>query len=89
MRKYCIYILWVISLFFDFKLYAQSIDTIYLKGKEQFEIGNYVKALDYYFKALKISESINDKSHASIQYCNIAIVYSKSNDLQKTKSYFT
>ena len=32
-------------------------DSIYLKGKEQFEIGNYIKALDYFNQTIKLQKT--------------------------------
>ena len=82
MSKYCIYILGVISIFFDFKLNAQSVDSIYLKGKEQFEIGNYVKALDYFNKTIQLQ-----KKHKAVNYMAGMAEYNLKN-YRSAKKYF-
>ena len=72
----------MISIFIDFKLTAQSIDSIYLKGKEQFEIGNYVKALDYFNKTIQLQ-----KKHKAVNYMAGMAEYNLKN-YRSAKKYF-
>ncbi|HEY5122104.1 MAG TPA: tetratricopeptide repeat protein, partial [Ignavibacteria bacterium] len=39
------------------------------------EQGDYPKALDYYFKALKMAEELGDKNHIAAFLGNIGAVY--------------
>ncbi len=59
-----------------------NIGTIYQRQ------GNYPKALEYYFKSLKIKEGIGDKSGIAITLSKIGIVYSKQGDYPKTLEYY-
>jgi tetratricopeptide (TPR) repeat protein len=50
--------------------------------------GNYVKALEYYFKALKINEEIGNKQGQSANIGNIGLVYSDQGNYAKALDYF-
>ena len=52
------------------------------------EVNNYSIALEYYFKALKIYQEINQKNSISKAYNNIGIVYKSQNNLPKAIDYF-
>ena len=72
----------MISIFIDFKLTAQSIDSIYLKGKEQFEIGNYINALDYFNQTIKLQ-----KTYKTVNYMAGMAEYNLKN-YSSAKKYF-
>jgi len=67
------------------KVYAAIFGNIGIVYKEQ---GNYVKALDYYFKALKIFEEIGDKQRQAANLGNIGLVYCKQGDYAKALDYY-
>jgi adenylate cyclase len=48
---------------------------------------DYPKALEYYFKALKIDEELSDKSEIAGTLCNIGIVYNSQEDYPKALEY--
>jgi serine phosphatase RsbU (regulator of sigma subunit) len=48
----------------------------------------YTKALDFYFKALEISQKLNIKSNTAIYLGNIGTVYEKRNENEKALDYF-
>lgn len=51
--------------------------------------GDYPKALDYFLKALKINEELNDKSGIAKRLTNIGIVYEELSDYPKSlDNYF-
>ncbi|MES2590999.1 MAG: tetratricopeptide repeat protein [Bacteroidota bacterium] len=50
--------------------------------------GNYSLALDYYFKALKIRESLNDKKGISVTYSNIGVVYDNQGNYPQALNYY-
>ena len=51
------------------------------------EQNNYSESLEYYFRALKIYQEINQKNSISKIYNNIAIVYKSQNHLSKALEY--
>ena len=50
-------------------------------------IGDYVKSLQFYFKALRVNESINDIPGAVTVYNNIGATYVEAADYKKALSY--
>lgn len=50
---------------------------------------NFPKALEHFFKSLKISEEINDTSEIAQALSDIGNVYFRQGDLEKTMSYCT
>ena len=54
------------------------------------QIGDYDKALEYYFKALEIREKVLDKEHPDIatSYNNIGSVYDDKGDYDKALEYY-
>jgi len=48
----------------------------------------YIKALDYYFKALKLFEELDDKTKIATQLTNIGTVYHDQKDYQKALDYY-
>jgi tetratricopeptide (TPR) repeat protein len=52
------------------------------------EINDYVKALDYYHKALKVYQEMGVKKNISISYNNIGTIYRSLNDYKKALSYY-
>ncbi len=50
--------------------------------------GDYAKALDYYFKALKIFEEIGNKNGQAANLGNIGIVYNDQGDYAKALDYY-
>ncbi|HEX7415425.1 MAG TPA: tetratricopeptide repeat protein, partial [Bacteroidia bacterium] len=57
-------------------------------GVVYFQQGNFPKALDYYLKALKIDEELNDKSGIANVLVNIGIFYKDQGDYQKALDYY-
>ena len=57
-------------------------------GVVYFQQGNYPKALDYYLKALKIDEELNDKSGMADILVNIGIFYKDQGDYPKALDYY-
>jgi two-component system sensor histidine kinase/response regulator len=49
--------------------------------------GNFGKALDYYFQALKISEVIDNKNSQAVQLNNIGALYESQGDYAKALEY--
>ena len=47
------------------------------------EQNNYAKALEYYFKALKLHEETNEEEYVSYAYNNIGIVYKEQKEYTK------
>lgn len=52
------------------------------------EQNNYAKALEYYFKALKLHEETNEEEYVSYAYNNIGIVYKEQKEYTKALEYF-
>ena len=50
--------------------------------------GDYPKALDYYFKALKMAEELENKNGIAINLGNIGIVYRKQGNYPKALDYY-
>jgi len=48
----------------------------------------YKNALDYYFKALKLAEGLDDKNSIATQFVNIGTVYHDLKDYQKALDYY-
>ena len=57
-------------------------------GNIYLEQTDYPKALDHYFKALKIDQELNDKSGMAKRFGNIGIIYDKQSDYTKALSYY-
>ncbi len=51
------------------------------------EVNNYSIALDYYFKALKVYQEINNKNSISKAYNNIGVVYKSQKNYDKAIEY--
>jgi len=51
------------------------------------EVNNYSIALDYYFKALKVYQEINNKNSISKAYNNIGVVYKSQKNYDKAIDY--
>ncbi|GIV29204.1 MAG: hypothetical protein KatS3mg028_0270 [Bacteroidia bacterium] len=67
------------------KLRAASVGNI---GVVYFEQGNYAKALECYFKALKIYDEIGNKNGQAINLLNIGIIYDNQGDYTKALKYY-
>lgn len=67
------------------KLWANIIGNIGVVFHEQ---GNFAKALEYYFKALKINEEIGNKQSKAANFGNIGIVYDDLGDYSKALEYY-
>jgi tetratricopeptide (TPR) repeat protein len=52
------------------------------------EVNNYAIALDYYYKALKIYQEIDQKNGISKAYNNIGVVYKSQKNYTKAITYF-
>lgn len=52
------------------------------------EQSNYTKALQYYLKAARVYEELEDKGQAAKIYNNIGVVYKAQSDNQKALEYF-
>jgi len=52
------------------------------------EQSNYTKALQYYLKAARVYEQLDDKGQAAKIYNNIGVVYKAQSDNQKALEYF-
>jgi tetratricopeptide (TPR) repeat protein len=50
--------------------------------------GNYPKALDYYLKALKIGEEIDDKTRIALEFNNIGLICFYQGNFPKAFEYF-
>ena len=57
-------------------------------GNVYFKKRDYPKALDYYRRALKISEEINDKRSMSSALGNIGRVYAADSNYKQAMNYF-
>jgi tetratricopeptide (TPR) repeat protein len=51
-------------------------------------LDNYAKALENYYRSLKIHESLNDEKQTGIQCGNIGIVYYRMKDLSKAFEFY-
>ncbi|MCW3103831.1 MAG: protein serine/threonine phosphatase [Bacteroidetes bacterium] len=58
------------------------------KGNYFSDIGDLPKALDYYFRALRIDESLGHLAGMERHLCNIAIVYDDLGDHTKSLNYY-
>jgi serine phosphatase RsbU (regulator of sigma subunit) len=58
------------------------------KGNYYSDIGNLPKGLDYYFRALKNDERINNLKGMQRHLCNIAIIYDDLGDHKKSRDYY-
>jgi tetratricopeptide (TPR) repeat protein len=77
----------------DYYFKALAIDSLISKsavaqvcnnvGIDYQEMGNYVKAEEYYLKTLKIYEESNNKEGIATIYCNLGNLYNLQNDYQK------
>ena len=74
---------------------ADSLELLKLKGNALNNLGflNLNKgkiedALEYYFKSLKIRESINDYPGMATSYNSIGSIYSNQGELEKAKAFF-
>lgn len=67
------------------KYFANSINNI---GVIYNDKGNTPKALEYYFKSLKIREAINDKRGMEESYSNIGVVYSSRGNSALALEYY-
>ncbi len=57
-------------------------------GNVYSEEGDYARALDNYFKSLKIAEEINDKKRQAINLGNIGTVYDEQKEYEKALHYY-
>ncbi len=57
-------------------------------GAYNFLKGDYAKALDYYFMAMKVDEGLNNKKRIASHYGNIGIVYRNQADYSKALEYY-
>jgi tetratricopeptide (TPR) repeat protein len=57
-------------------------------GVVYLQLGNFTKALDYYFECLKIFEQLNDRFKIAQTYSNIGDVYKIWNDNSKALEYY-
>lgn len=57
-------------------------------GVVYMDLGDYPRALDYFFKTLRVSEAINNKSGIAHALGNIAIVYSEQGYYSKALDYY-
>ncbi len=64
---------------------ANSFNTI---GMVYLDKGNYPKAFDYYFKALKLFEELKDKNGMAKQYGNIGTVYWHRGNSPRALDYY-
>jgi len=68
-------------------VYRGQGDSALAKGNGLYAEERYSKALEYYFRALKISEEIGDKSGISIRLADIGVLYSKQNKHEAALEY--
>ncbi|GAB4207492.1 MAG: hypothetical protein Fur0023_18340 [Bacteroidia bacterium] len=66
-------------------LWGISVGNIGVVYSEQ---GNYAKVLEYYFKALKIYEEIDNKQGQAVIFGNIGIVYYEQGNYAKALEYY-
>ena len=64
---------------------AASLSNIGIVYDEQ---ADYAKALDYYFKALKMKEELGAKDLIASTLCNIGVIYFKQADYPKALDYY-
>lgn len=57
-------------------------------GVVYMDMGDYPRALDFFFKALKVTEAINNKSGASYWFSNIGNVYAEQGYPEKALEYY-
>lgn len=57
-------------------------------GVVYMDLGDYPRALDFFFKALKVTEAINNKSGASYWFSNIGNVYAEQGYPEKALDYY-
>lgn len=57
-------------------------------GAYNFLKGDYEKALEYYFKAMKVDEELNNKKRIASHFGNIGIVYRNQADYSKALEYY-
>ena len=67
------------------KLWAASVGNIGVIYDEQ---GNYAKALEYYFKALKMDEELGNKNGIASDLGNIGVIYDEQGNYAKALEYY-
>ncbi len=82
MPKFCFYVILISIVFKSINLNAQNADSIFLKGKNQFEIGDYLTALFYFNQTIQL-----DKNHKKVYYIAGIASYNLKDYKQATK-YF-
>lgn len=82
MLKSYFYIILISIVFKSINLNAQNTDSIFLKGKEQFEIGNYSTALNYFNQTIHLQ-----KKHNKVYYIAGIASYNIKN-YKQAKKYF-
>lgn len=63
-------------------VYAQNLDSSYIKGKAQFEIGNYTKALEYFNVVVSAQ-----KGYTNVNYL-IGMAHYNLKEFRQAKKYF-
>lgn len=66
----------------------QSNDVLILKGLNEYYIGNYEQAVDYYFQALSLIEQSNDSILLARVFHNLGMIYDEFEDYDLAIDYF-
>lgn len=66
----------------------QSNDVLILKGLNEYYIGNYEQAVDYYFQALSLIEQSNDSVLLARVFHNLGMIYDEFEDYDLAIDYF-
>jgi|GEM_PF-4773846 len=82
MLRFYIYTVLISIVLLSLKLNAQNADSLFTKGKEQFEIGNYSSALIYFNQTIRLQ-----KNHKKVYYIAGMASYNL-NDYKQAKKYF-
>lgn len=61
---------------------------IILRGQNEYYAGNYEEAIDYYYKALDLSEQANDSMLIARVNHNLGMIYDELEDYDEAISYF-
>src|SRR6185295_4616481 len=57
-------------------------------GIVYFNQGNYVKGLEYYFKALSIDERLGNKSGVAANFSNMGSLFAHTGEINKALDYY-
>ncbi len=77
-----------LNIFEKQKLQAEVSDCFGSFGSIDLVKGNYVDALNWYLKSMKIAENLHDESRLAVLYNNLGLVYKNQNNFDEALVYY-